>query len=185
MVSGRISVVREVEFEVEPSLKSRRLRKVKSVPGREMHRMKGLKEHSLVMNAENDSDIGYFLQNPHFVNLVHKNQFIEAPQWLAANMKPDGDRFTVSFVAVDDCEYIKWPRENLVGLCADNPNIYHALQGIMGLHTAHALLKSREYNKIQQELSIHESRKYTEENGSKDTISVKSVDNFKVRANSN
>jgi len=121
------------------------------------HRMKGLREE-FNMDDSNDSDIGYFLRNPHFVNLCHKNQFVEAPQWLAANLKPDGDRFTVSFVAVDDCEYIKWPRENIIELCAENPVIYNALQGVMGLHTAHALLKSREYNKIQQELSIHESR---------------------------
>lgn len=103
---------------------------------------------------DTDSDIERFLRNPHFVNLCHKNNFVEAPQWVAANLRPDGDRFTVSFVTVDDVEFIKWPRENLVHLIEHNSRIYHALSGVLGMHTAHALLKSREYNKIQAELSI-------------------------------
>ena len=110
-----------------------------------------------IVENDTDSDIERFLRNPHFVNLCHKNNFVEAPQWVAANLRPDGDRFTVSFVTVDDVEFIKWPRENLIDLIGNNSNIYHALSGVLGMHTAHALLKSREYNKIQAEISNRES----------------------------
>ena len=73
-----------------------------------------------------------------------------------ANLTPSKeDRFTVSFIAIDDCTYIKWPKENLINLIQKNMKIYNALNGVLGLHTAHALIASRKYAKIQDELSIH------------------------------
>eukprot|EP01084_Bolivina_argentea_P279061 477026_1 len=115
LVSGRIKVVRHVDIEPEsaspirPMHSGQRLRKVKSAQPMDdddnVDRRYG-------MSSEFDPDLAYFLTDPHFVNLVHKNQFIEAPQWVHAHLKPRArDRFTVSFVAVDDCEYIKWPKE--------------------------------------------------------------------------
>eukprot|EP01084_Bolivina_argentea_P279060 477025_1 len=139
LTSGRIKVVREHEKMYAPKRKdsSGQLLKI-------------------------EGDIGYFLRDPHFVNLCHKNHFIEAPQWVHANLKPRGHRFSVSFVAVDDCEYIKWPKENLIDLIEQNPDIYHALSGVLGLHTAYALLKSREYTKIQHRMTQGSSRKLTD-----------------------
>ena len=185
LVKGKISVVREVEFEpVSMIRKNQKLTKVKSFNNshlkykytydysddniRRGHHGGGggggrsgstqsnktnktSMMHSLI-DDKDDSDIEHFLRNPHFVNLCHKNQFIEAPQWVHANLKPDGDRFTVSFVAVEECEYIKWPKETLITLIEANPAIYHALNGVLGLHTARALLKSRKYTKIQDDL---------------------------------
>ena len=195
LVKGRISVVRQVEFEPVSILKhNMKSRKVKSFnrdhlnikmynygdryDDRDEHDRKyqdrrtdrnDRKEsvmHALVDDADG-SDIQEFLWNQHFINLCRENQFIEAPQWVTANLRPDGDRFTVSFVAVDDCEYIKWPKENLIDLIDSNEKIYNALNGVLGLHTAHALIASRKYAKIQDELSIgrsntnlhHESRR--------------------------
>merc|ERR1712212_1355130 len=84
-----------------------------------------------LLDKMDESDIEQFVRNPCFVNLCHKNQFIEAPQWVAANLKPDDERFTVSFLAVDDCEYIKWPKESLVQLIESNADIFHALSGVL------------------------------------------------------
>merc|ERR1719474_918288 len=175
LVKGRISVVREAELELDPGYEhaiTHRLHKVASIPVVQSMIDAGRKKEFLEMVVEDDtdSDIERFLRNPHFVNLCHKNTFIEAPQWVAANLRPDGDRFTVSFVTVDDVEFIKWPRENLVTLIENNSNIYHALSGVLGMHTAHALLKSREYNKIQAELSITRTRRDSPKSGAEQNM---------------
>ena len=82
------------------------------------------------------------------MNLCHPNQFIEAPQWIVTKLRPNNhDRFTVAFVAVDNCEYIQWPKESLIELMDSNKDIYHALQAVLGNHCANALLKSRQYRK--------------------------------------
>jgi len=170
LVKGRISVVRTVEMELDPGYDHDINQRIRKVPSQQfmshcagdydsedidMSVGKGKDKEDVLAEYvdDTDSDIERFVRNPHFVNLCHKNNFVEAPQWVAANLRPDGDRFTVSFVTVDDVEFIKWPRENLVHLIEHNSRIYHALSGVLGMHTAHALLKSRKYNKIQAELS--------------------------------
>ena len=67
---------------------------------------------------------------------------IIAPQWVSKNLNPEGTRFEVAFKCIDDIIYIKFPRESLVHLIHRNKNIYQAMQSVLGLHTARALLRS-------------------------------------------
>eukprot|EP01084_Bolivina_argentea_P030894 57198_1 len=130
LVSGRISAVRQVE-----------------------------KESVIKSPINNNDDLTQLLRDPNFVNLCQPNEFVEAPQWIIANLKPEKkEKSTLSFIAIDDCQYIKWPKEGLIKLMDNNKDIYNALQAVLGLDTAHALLKSREYRKIQTA-----SRQMTEE----------------------
>lgn len=54
-----------------------------------------------------------------------------------------------------DCVYIKWPRETLVNLLNDQPNIKSALRAVLGIQTAKLWLRSVELKQFTRDVSAH------------------------------
>ena len=94
-----------------------------------------------------DSTIGKVLSNPNSINVCYENEFIEAPQWVAAGLNPEKMRIDTELIALENVTYIKWPRENLVDLIQRDYDIYVAIQSVLGLQTAQLLMRSREFAK--------------------------------------
>eukprot|EP00992_Anisonema_acinus_P010237 TRINITY_DN6426_c0_g1_i1.p1 TRINITY_DN6426_c0_g1~~TRINITY_DN6426_c0_g1_i1.p1 ORF type:complete len:358 (+),score=128.52 TRINITY_DN6426_c0_g1_i1:55-1074(+) len=75
------------------------------------------------------------------VNRYGPNELLEAPEWVESDLSPDGIRFEASFVAETDCVYLKWPREKLVELLREQPQLKAGLRAVLGLQTAKLWLR--------------------------------------------
>lgn len=77
------------------------------------------------------------------INQYGRNEFLEAPEWIKANLKPgDNDRFHITFTSMTQCTYIKWPRETLLLLLKENHTLKLALRAVLGIQTARIWLRS-------------------------------------------
>jgi len=77
------------------------------------------------------------------INQYGRNEFLEAPEWVKANLKPDDTtRFHITFTSMTECTYIKWPRETLLSLLKENHALKLALRAVLGIQTARIWLRS-------------------------------------------
>jgi len=70
------------------------------------------------------------------VNVLCKNDILEAPVWVRSNLNPEGRRFDVSFVTATKVIYIKFSRELLVGVIEKNHEIRSALLAVLSIRVS-------------------------------------------------
>lgn len=81
------------------------------------------------------------------INEYGRNEFLESPEWVKCDLKPDDNcRFQITFTTVNECVYIKWPRETLLALLEmeGNNSLKLALRAVLGIQTARIWLRSIE-----------------------------------------
>ena len=135
-----------------------------------------------------DATVMKTLLNPQSININNKNEFLEAPQWMYAELNPAKMRFEFELKALDDVCYIYWPRETIVDLINKNHELYVALQAVLGVQTAQLLIRSRqfsekrdEYTKLFAETSTR-GRVSTATNGTVDTNTTVSTANHNTQS---
>jgi len=70
------------------------------------------------------------------LNVLYKNDILEAPEWLKSNLDPEGIRFTVSFTTVTNVVYIKYTRELLSGILVNDDAIRSAVLAVLGIRVS-------------------------------------------------
>jgi len=75
------------------------------------------------------------------LNVLFKNEILEAPEWVRSNLDPEGSRLTVSFTTTTDVVYIKYTRELLVGLLKNNSAIRSAVLAVLGIRVSELWLR--------------------------------------------
>jgi len=76
------------------------------------------------------------------LNVLHKNEILEAPEWVRSNLNPEGMRFNVSFITTTDVVYIKFTRELLAGILKHDPAIRSAVLAVLGIRVSELWLRS-------------------------------------------
>jgi len=71
------------------------------------------------------------------VDVHGANDLLEAPEWMRSGLNPDESRFDVSLrVSSPSVTFLKWPREAVVTLLEEHPQIRPALHAVLGIQTA-------------------------------------------------
>jgi len=76
------------------------------------------------------------------LNVLCKNEILEAPEWVKTNLNPEGTRFTLSFVTATDVIYVKFTRELLAGILEKDPTIRSAFLAVLGIRVSELWLRS-------------------------------------------
>lgn len=76
------------------------------------------------------------------LNVLSKNEILEAPEWVKTNLNPEGTRFTLSFVTATDVVYVKFTRELLAGILEKDPTIRSAFLAVLGIRVSELWLRS-------------------------------------------
>jgi len=87
------------------------------------------------------------------LNVLYKNEILEAPEWVRSNLDPEGMRFTVSFTTATDVVYIKYTRELLVSILKNDYAIRNAVLAVLGIRVSELWLRGLD-RKMLRVLSI-------------------------------
>jgi len=86
------------------------------------------------------------------LNVLYKNEILEAPDWVRTNLNPEGKRFDVSFVTATNVIYIKFSRELLVGVIKNNHDICSAVLAVLSIRVSEIWLRGVEL-KVRESMS--------------------------------
>jgi len=76
------------------------------------------------------------LREGRLLNVLCRNEILEAPEWVRTNLNPEGTRFTVSFVTATDVVYVKFTRELLAGIIKKDRTIRSAVLAVLGIRVS-------------------------------------------------
>jgi len=86
------------------------------------------------------------------MNILYKNEILEAPEWVRTNLNPEGTRFTLSFVTATNVVYVKFTREMLSGIISKDRAIRSSVLAVLGIRVSELWLRSLDRKVIDSEL---------------------------------
>jgi len=96
-------------------------------------------------------------RNDQLLNVLNKNDILEAPEWVKSNLDPEGTRFTVSFFTATDVVYVKFTREKLSRIIKKDPAIQSAVLAVLGIRISELWLRSLDRNVARGRISNPQS----------------------------